>query len=84
MSLYLEKLYYRYFLTQINPVFNIITSSKFLSVPFCVKALDSLINYSFSMNSVFKKALLSLLFHTQNHSFIDLDFFLQNNYPFTL
>ena len=36
------------------------------------------------MNSVFEEALLSLLFYTQIHSFIALDFFLQNFYPYTL
>ena len=36
------------------------------------------------MNSVFEKALLSLLFYTQNHSFIAHDFFLQNFYPIIL
>ena len=37
------------------------------------------------MNSVFEKALLSLLFYTQNHSFIAHDFFsskLLSLYPF--
>ena len=38
----------RYFFTQILPAFNITT---FFQV-FCVRALDSLINYSFFMNSV--------------------------------
>ena len=36
------------------------------------------------MNFVFEKALLSLLFYTQNHSFIAHDLFLQNIYPYTL
>ena len=62
---------------EIIPAFiNITTFSKFLSVLFCVRSLDSLINYSFIfMNSVFEKALLSLLFYTPNHSFIAHDFF---------
>ena len=57
---------------------------KFLSVLFCVRALDSLINYSFFMNSVhvFEKALLSLLFYTQNHPFIAHDFFIQKVNPY--
>ena len=33
---------------------------------------------------VFEKALLSLLFYTQNHSFITHDFFRQNFYPYTI
>ena len=36
------------------------------------------------MNSVFEKALLSLLFYTQNHSFIAHDFSSSNIYPYTL
>ena len=35
------------FFTQILPAFNITTFSKFLFVLFCVRPLDSLINYSF-------------------------------------
>ena len=36
------------------------------------------------MISVFEKAILSLLFYTQNHSFIAHDFFLQNVYSNTI
>ena len=66
MILYLEKLYYRYFLTQIISALSITTFSKFSFVPFCVRALHSLTNYSFFMNSVFEKAPLSIQFYTKN------------------
>ena len=81
-----KKLNYRFFFTQTIPAFNITTLSKFLSVFVCVRALDSLINYSFFINSVFEKALLSLLFYTQYPKSLLYRswFFLPNFYPYTL
>ena len=46
-----------------------------ISVIFSFRALDSLINYYFFMKSVFEKALLSLLFYTQNDSLSLMIFF---------
>ena len=78
MISHLEKALLSLLFTQIIPAFDITTFSKFVSLFFCVRALDSLINYFF-MNfvDVFEKALISLLFYTQNHFLITHDFFRQ-------
>ena len=73
MILYLEKFYYRYFLTQIIPDLNITNFSKILSVLLCMCTLF--------MKSVFEKKLLSILFYTHNHSFIANDFFFKTFIP---
>ena len=79
MILHLEKPYYCYFFTHIIPAFNFTT----LSIFFILGHLIALFITSFLWILYLKEALLSLLFYTQNHSFIAHDFFLQNLYPYS-